>query len=77
MNRDDLRVFLTAGILALIIVTCAAVMAHAEETKPPARFTCWTVRNAVKIYKEVDLIAMARSAGMSEAEIEKAKRCLR
>lgn len=78
MNRDDKRTLLASGFIAVMIVIVAAALAHAEDVQPPQpRFTCWTVRKAVKIYKEADLIAMARSAGISEAEIEKAKRCLR
>jgi hypothetical protein len=77
MNSDDLRVMFVAGLLAAVIMVVAASMVHAEESpKPPLRVTCWTVRKAVQIYKEADLIAMARSAGISEAEIDRAKRCL-
>jgi orotate phosphoribosyltransferase len=77
MSRDDIRTMLVAGVIAAAIVLAAVISVHAEEPqKPPARFTCWTVREAVKIYNEADLIAMARAAGISEKEIETAKRCL-
>lgn len=62
-------------LITALALACVVAPVCAEEAKP-ARITCWTVRRAVKIYNEADLIAMARSAGISEAEIERAKRCL-
>lgn len=79
MNRDDAKVFVHAGLIALILIFAAAAFAHAEEAQPkaPARWSCWAVRKAVKLYGEADVTAMARAAGIPEAEIEKARKCLR
>ncbi len=79
MNRDDLRALIGAAIFAVVLVVAAAALAHADDVHPkrPALFTCWTVKRALALYSEADLIAMARAAGISEAEIERAKRCVR
>lgn len=79
----DSRDIKTLGVMAFVVgllffLAFGVTRAFAEDApKSPARITCWTVRKAVQIYKEADLIAMARAAGLSEAEIDKAKRCLR
>ena len=36
MNRDDLRTFLVAGLIALVVV-CAAALAHAADPQTPSR----------------------------------------
>lgn len=59
-----------------VLILVAALTATPD--KPPElRWTCWSVRRAVAIYGEEDLIGMARRAGVSEAEITRARRCLR
>lgn len=79
MNRDDAKVFLHAGLLALVLIFAAAALVHAEEAQPkaPARWSCWAVRKAVKLYGEDAVTSMAREAHIPEAEIEKARKCLR
>jgi hypothetical protein len=39
--------------------------------------SCWAVKKAVAQYGESAVEAWARSKGISEKEIEKARRCLR
>ena len=75
VRSSGLMIFV-AGLLFLLAFGISKALAE-EAPKSPANVTCWTVRKAVKIYSEADLIAMARAAGVSEAEIEKAKRCLK
>jgi hypothetical protein len=79
LNRDDAKAFLTAGLIAAFLMVGMFAFAHAEDAqpKPPMRFTCWTVRKAVKLYGEAELVSMARATGISEKEIEMAKRCLK
>jgi hypothetical protein len=60
----------------LLLLTLPAVAADAPE-KPPARWSCWLVRATVAKYGEAYVAGMARAAGVSEAEIERARRCLR
>jgi hypothetical protein len=44
----------------------------------PARAVpCWAVKKAVEQYGEVAVESWARAKGISEKEIEKARRCLR
>lgn len=78
MNRNDLKTFLVAGIIAVVIVL-GATFAHAAEApqKPPARWSCWAVRKAVSVYGSSDVESMARAAGISDEEIQRAKRCLK
>jgi hypothetical protein len=83
MNRDDVRVFLIAGILAVFVLCTAAFIhaahaAHAADAQQkPTGFTCWTIRKAVYLYGESAVIDWARARGVSEAEIVNAKRCLK
>jgi hypothetical protein len=44
---------------------------------PAQAVPCWVVRKAVAQYGEAALEFWARSRGVSEKEIEKARRCLR
>jgi hypothetical protein len=79
VNRDDRKVFLRAGLIALALVLAAAI-AHADEPKPtkPSETFCWLARQARDAAggeKEAEDIARAR--GVSEATIAKAKRCPR
>jgi hypothetical protein len=43
----------------------------------PAATPCWMVRKAVAQYGEAAVESWARAKGISEKEIEKARRCLR
>jgi hypothetical protein len=56
-----------AGVLvAALLLSCPA---HA--------IPCWVVRKAVVQYGEAAAESWARAKGISDKEIEKAKRCLR
>jgi hypothetical protein len=44
---------------------------------PAYAIPCWAVRKAVAQYGEAAVEAWARSKGVSEKDIEKARRCLR
>jgi hypothetical protein len=44
---------------------------------PGHAIPCWAVRKAVAEYGEAAVEAWARSKGVSEKDIEKARRCLR
>lgn len=44
---------------------------------PAQAVPCWVVRRAVAQYGEAAVESWARSKGISEKEIEKARRCLR
>jgi hypothetical protein len=57
-----------------IILLLAVFLIHSVTPDPP---TCWAVKKAVAQYGESAVEAWARSKGISEKEIEKAKRCLR
>ncbi len=43
----------------------------------PENFSCWAVRKAVALYGEAAVEFWARAKGISDREIEKAKRCLK
>jgi hypothetical protein len=53
----------------VVIALLSAVPAHA--------ISCWVVRKAVAQYGEAAAESWARSKGIPEKEIEKARRCLR
>jgi hypothetical protein len=44
---------------------------------PANAVPCWVVRKAVSQYGEAAVESWARSKGVSEKEIEKARRCLK
>ena len=44
---------------------------------PAQAFPCWVVKKAVAQYGEAAVQSWARAKGISDKEIEKAKRCLR
>jgi hypothetical protein len=44
---------------------------------PAHAVPCWAVKNAVAQYGEAAVEAWARSKGVSEKEIEKARKCLK
>lgn len=80
MNREDARVFVIAGMLAAIILFGAAFLhaAHAADAPvKPSTAICWAVRKAIQNYGESALIDWARARGISEAEINSARRCLK
>ena len=58
-------------IRSLLVV--AALLA----SDPAQAFPCWVVKKAVAQYGETAVESWARSKGMSDKEIEKARRCLR
>ena len=79
MNLDDAKALFTGLLIAAVVVVAFALMAHAEDTqpKPPARFTCWAVRQAVKLYGEAEVIAWAKAKGASDEEIDRGRRCIK
>jgi hypothetical protein len=46
-------------------------------SSPAYAFPCWVVKKAVAQYGETAVEAWARSKGVSEKEIEKARQCLK
>jgi hypothetical protein len=44
---------------------------------PAQAFPCWAVKKAVAQYGEAAVESWARARGISDKEIEKARRCLR
>jgi hypothetical protein len=64
------------ALAVLLLLALPALAADAPE-KPPAHWSCWLVRATVAKYGEAYVVAMARAAGISEAEIDRARRCLR
>jgi hypothetical protein len=46
-------------------------------SNPAQAVPCWVVKKAVAQYGEAAVEAWARSKGISDQEIEKARRCLR
>ena len=58
-------------IRAMVVVTALVVSIPAQAVP------CWVVRRAVAQYGEAAVEAWARAKGISDREIEKARRCLR
>lgn len=56
-----------------VVVTVVALLASC----PAHAIPCWAVKKAVAQYGEVAVEAWARARGISDKEIEKARRCLR
>ena len=56
-----------------VIVTVVALLAP----YPSHAIPCWAVKKAVAQYGEAAAEAWARARGISDKEIEKARRCLR
>jgi len=56
-------------VIVLIAVVLPAFPAHA--------IPCWVVRKAVAQYGEAAVESWARAKGVSNKEIEKARRCLK
>jgi hypothetical protein len=53
------------------------VMVAALFAVPAHAISCWVVRKAVVQYGEAAVESWARSKGISDKDIEKARRCLR
>jgi hypothetical protein len=77
MNRDDRKVFLHAGLIALFVILSAAIAHAADAPCPPKRYYCWEVKLAVSTFGEQATIAKARQCGWPSWKIEEAKRCLK
>ena len=75
MNRDDAKVMMHAGLIALFMIVTAA--AFADEPKLPPGVTCADVRGKVAEYGETIAYAWARLQGYSRAQIREARKCLR
>lgn len=58
-------------IRLVLLVTASLVSCPAQA------FPCWAVKKAVAEYGEAAVESWARSKGISDKEIEKAKRCLK
>jgi hypothetical protein len=58
-------------IRTVVLVTMLLV------SSPAAAIPCWMVKKAVAQYGEAAVEAWARTNGIPEKEIEKARRCLR
>jgi hypothetical protein len=77
MNRDDRKVFLHAGLIALIVVVGFTLAHAADPPRLPPGVSCEAVRAKVAEHGKVVAYAWARLNGFSKADIEAAKRCLR
>ena len=53
------------------------IVAALLASSPARAVPCWIVKKAVAQYGEVAAESWARSKGISDKEIEKARRCLR
>ena len=56
-------------VIVLVAVILPAIPAHA--------FHCWVVKKAVAQYGEAAVESGARAKGISDKEIERARRCLK
>lgn len=82
MNRDDAKVFLVAGLIAVALVLGAAGAVGAAEAtglrQTPSAAFCWLARRAVSLAGgEKAAESRARADGVSEETIANAKRCPR
>jgi hypothetical protein len=59
-------------MIRISLAVAALLVSHPAQAVP-----CWVVKKAVAEYGEAAVESWARSKGISEKEIEKAKRCLR
>jgi hypothetical protein len=59
-------------MIRVIVVVAALLLSFPAHAVP-----CWVVRKAVAQYGEAAVETWARSKGISEKDIEKARRCLR
>jgi hypothetical protein len=60
-----------------MIKICIVLAASLISSSTPEAASCRRVKTAVAIYGEAAVEAWARSKGISEKEIERARRCLR
>jgi len=75
MTPIPARAYLVPVMCALLLMAICS-KSRAQDT-PPARFSCWSVRQALKLYDEATLLNLARQAGVSEQEITRLQRCPR
>jgi hypothetical protein len=59
-------------MIRAIVVVAALLL-----SSPAQAVSCWVVKKAVAQYGEAAVESWARAKGISDKEIEKAKRCLR
>ena len=59
------------------MIRACALVAALLFSVPACAFPCWAVRKAVAQYGEAAVETWARSRGIPDKEIEKARRCLR
>jgi hypothetical protein len=59
-------------MIRAMVVVAALVVSFPAQAVP-----CWVVRRAVAQYGEAAVEAWARARGISDREIDKARRCLR
>jgi hypothetical protein len=59
------------------MIRAMVVLAALLVSFPAQAIPCWMVRKAVAQYGEAAVETWARAKGISEKEIEKARRCLR
>ncbi len=59
-------------MIRIVVVALALLVSF-----PAHAVSCWAVKKAVAQYGEAAVESWARSRGISEKEIEKARRCLR
>jgi hypothetical protein len=59
-------------MIRAIVVVAALLVAYPVHAVP-----CWVVRKAVTEYGEAAVEAWARAKGISDKEIEKARKCLK
>ncbi len=59
------------------MIAVIVVLAGLQVLPPPRVIPCWAVKKAVAQYGVAAVESWARAKGISEQEIEQAKRCLR
>ena len=59
-------------MIRVVVAVIALLVLYPTQPVP-----CWAVRKAVAQYGEAAVEAWARAKGMSDKEIEKARRCLK
>lgn len=73
--RDDWMVLIRAMLIASLLVLLMSSAALAQPC-PPKRYFCWQVRLAAASFGLWAIEANARACGWSEAEIDRARKCL-
>jgi hypothetical protein len=59
------------------MIRICLIVAALLDSCPARAFPCWAVKKAVAQYGEAAVESWARARGISDKEIEKARRCLR